>query len=151
MVLLLLLALCVAAALPGGTVAQSGGDPPTELWKEYPLDETAPSTPQDTGENQVPQARPVEPAAEQGGGMSIAALIALVAGGLLVLGAALWLLRRMRRRQPPEAPAVEPVVEAPKPRGAARTEAGDQRHPDVAGARLHNRVRPGRGRARAPA
>ncbi len=116
MVLLLLLALCVAAALPGGTVAQSGGDPPTELWKEYPLDETAPSTPQDTGGNQVPQARPVEPAAEQGGGMSTPALIALVAGGLLVLGAALWLLRRMRRRQPPKAPAVEPVVEASKPR-----------------------------------
>ena len=65
----------------------------------------------------------------------VPALIALVAGGLLVLGGALWLLRRMRRRRPPQAPAVEPVVESPKPRALPASEAGDQRRPDAAGAR----------------
>ncbi len=116
--LLLVLAFCAAALLPTGTAAQGGGDPPTELWKEYPLDETAPSSPSDTDERQVPQAQPVAPvpAGEEDGGAPVLALIAVGAGGLLVLGGALWLLRRRKRRRPPQPAAVEPVVERPKPR-----------------------------------
>ena len=57
--LALLLALCLAAALPAAAGAQQGGDAPTELWDEYPLDETAPSPPPDTNRDERPQARDV--------------------------------------------------------------------------------------------
>jgi DNA invertase Pin-like site-specific DNA recombinase len=118
LVFVLLLALCVAIALPAGSGAQSGGDPPTQLWKEYPLDETAPSVPPDAGGGEVPQARPVKVVPDEGGGVSALALLALAAGGLLLLGAALWLLRRMRRRAPkpsaPEPSAPKPAVTKPE-------------------------------------
>ena len=111
LVLVLVLALCVAVALPAGSGAQSGGDPPTQLWKEYPLDETAPSVPPDTGGGEVPQARPVKVVPDNDGGVSALALVALGVGGLLLLGTALWLLRRKTRRAP------EPI--APQPAAAA--------------------------------
>ena len=121
LVLLVLLALCVAVALPAGAGAQSGGDPPTELWKEYPLDETAPSVPSDADERKVPQARPVKVAPDQDGGVSALALLALAAGALLLLAAAVWLLRRMRRRAakpsaPKPAAAKSEAISPPKPR-----------------------------------
>jgi DNA invertase Pin-like site-specific DNA recombinase len=112
LVLVLLLALVVAAGLPAGAAGQDGGGPPTQLWEEYPLDETAPSLPPDADEGQVPQARPVAADEEQGGGVSALALLALAVGGLLILGAALW-LPRLRRRAP-KPPVAPPEVE-PQP------------------------------------
>ncbi len=125
LVVALLLALCVTAALPAGAAAQTGGDPPTELWEEYPLDETAPSVPSDADEGQLPQARPPAEGEDQGGGgVPAPALFAGAVLALLVLAAALWLVPRMRRGKaeaPPEAKAPleakpEPQVEAPRPR-----------------------------------
>jgi DNA invertase Pin-like site-specific DNA recombinase len=98
LVLALVFALCGAAALPAGAAAE-GADPPTELWKEYPLDETAPSLPPNADEGQVPQARPVLADEEDGGGVPAAALLALALVALLIGAAALGLLPRIRRRQ----------------------------------------------------
>jgi DNA invertase Pin-like site-specific DNA recombinase len=109
LVLALLLALCMATALPAAAGAQGGGDPPTELWEEYPLDETAPSPPPESDEVELPQAR--VPDGDQGGGVPAAALFALAVVALLALAAALWLVPRMRRRV--AEPRLKPV---PKPR-----------------------------------
>jgi DNA invertase Pin-like site-specific DNA recombinase len=119
LVVALLLALCIAVALPAGAAAQAGGDPPTELWKEYPLDESAPSVPQDANEPPLPQARPPAGGADQGGGgVPAPALLAVAVLALLVLAAALWLVPRMRRgKAKAEAEAKpEPQVEAPPAR-----------------------------------
>jgi DNA invertase Pin-like site-specific DNA recombinase len=100
--LALLLAVLVAAAVPTAAGAQSGDDPPTELWKEYPLDETAPTNPPDAElqEGPVPQAQPVPAEKGGGGGLSQAALLGL---GLLALmvatAAALGVVARVRRRR----------------------------------------------------
>ena len=116
--LALLLALCLAAALPAAARAQQGSDPPTELWNEYPLDETAPSPQPDANREELPQARDVneDPA---GGGVPAGLVLGLAVLGLLGLAAALWLVPRLRRR--PTAPPVparqpEPHVEAPPSR-----------------------------------
>jgi DNA invertase Pin-like site-specific DNA recombinase len=102
LLLVLLITLC-AAALPAGAMAQ-GADPPTELWEEYPLDETAPSLQPDADEGQVPQARPVPADEEDGGGVPAAALLGLALVALLVGAAALGLLPRIRRRRRKPAP-----------------------------------------------
>jgi DNA invertase Pin-like site-specific DNA recombinase len=119
LVLALLLALCVAAALPSAAGAQAGGDPPTELWEEYPLDETAPSPPPDS-DGELPQAREVVANGDDGGGVPAAALFALAVLALLALAAALWLVPRMRRRAAEPrlkpVPPPKPQVEAPPKR-----------------------------------
>lgn len=109
LVLALLLALCMATALPAAAGAQAGGEPPTELWEEYPLDETAPSPPPESDAVELPQAR--VPDGDQGGGVPAAALFALALLALLALAAALWLVPRIRRRV--AEPRLKPV---PKPR-----------------------------------
>jgi DNA invertase Pin-like site-specific DNA recombinase len=122
LVLKLLLVLCIAAALPAAAGAQAGGDPPTELWREYPLDERAPSPPAEADQEKLPQA--LDPAAndDQGGGVPAAAVLGVAVLALLALAAALWLVPRLRRRkEPPVAPVApapnpEPQVEAPAPR-----------------------------------
>jgi DNA invertase Pin-like site-specific DNA recombinase len=116
LVLALLLALCMAAALPAAAGAQAGGDPPTELWEEYPLDETAPSPPPDPDAGELPQAREVVANGDDGGGVPAAALFGVAVLALLALAAALWLVPRLRRRAaeprlkpvPRQGPQVEP-------------------------------------------
>ena len=123
LVLALLLVLCIAAALPAAAGAQQGGEPPTELWEEYPLDETAPSLPPDAEEGAVPQARPVLGDEEEGGGVPAGALLGVALVALLVGAAALGLLPRVRRRQrqpAPDMPASEPrALPLPAPAAAA--------------------------------
>ena len=112
--LALLLALCVSVAVPGGAVAQGGDDPPTELWEEYPLDETAPASPPDAGqeEREVPPANPANEA-DDGGGVPAPAVAALALALLALLaGAAALRARRQRRRA---APAPEPEPEPLRP------------------------------------
>jgi DNA invertase Pin-like site-specific DNA recombinase len=120
LMLALLLALCMAAALPAAAGAQAGGDPPTELWEEYPLDETAPSPPPDSDAGELPQAREVVADGDDGGGVPAAALFALAVLALLALAAALWLVPRMRRRAAEPrlkpVPPPKPQVEAPRQR-----------------------------------
>ena len=114
--LALLLALCVVAALPAAAAGQAGDDPPTELWKEYPLDETAPSPPPNAGDEELPQARDAAANDDQGGGVSAPALLGIALLALLALAALLWLVPRLRRRPAPPAPKPEPQVEPPAAR-----------------------------------
>jgi DNA invertase Pin-like site-specific DNA recombinase len=121
-ILVLLLAICIVAMLPAQVAAQGGGDPPTELWEEYPLDETAPSVTPEAEADPAPQARPAA-AEEDGGGVSALVLLFVAVGGLVVLGAALRLLPRRRRGAPKPAPlAPAPEAEA-EPRPSLRAEA----------------------------
>jgi DNA invertase Pin-like site-specific DNA recombinase len=113
LMLALLIVLCAAVTLPAGAAAQ-GGDPPTELWQEYPLDETAPSVP--TEEGAFPQAEPVDAEDDQGGGVPALAVLAIALTGLLGLAAALWLLPRRRRRDTPQPQVEEAPAEAPPAR-----------------------------------
>ena len=118
--LLLLLAVCVPVAAPAGASAQGDEGPPTELWKEYPLDETAPASPSDSGEEEgaVPQARPVPADEADGGGVSPLILLAVALLALVVAAAAMLL--RARRRQPaPVKPTPARALAAPATNGAA--------------------------------
>jgi DNA invertase Pin-like site-specific DNA recombinase len=115
--LALLLALCLSVAVPGGAVAQGGDDPPTELWEEYPLDETAPASPPDAGqeEREVPPANPANEA-DDGGGVPAPAVAALALALLALLaGAAALRARRQRRRAAPAPPEPEPEPLRPVP------------------------------------
>jgi DNA invertase Pin-like site-specific DNA recombinase len=123
--LVLLLALSAPLAVPASASAQGDDAAPTELWKEYPLDETAPATPPDAAEAEgaAPQARPVPAGEEDGGGVSRLVLLGLA---LLALLAAAALLRlRSRRRQPapvnraPGNPAPAPSLSVPATNGSA--------------------------------
>ena len=118
LVVALLLVPCIAAALPAAAGAQQGGDPPTELWEEYPLDETSPSPAPDTGGEELPQARDVSENEDEGGGVPAVAVLGVAVLALLGLAAGLWLIPRLRRRPvPPAMPKPEPQrVEAPAPR-----------------------------------
>jgi DNA invertase Pin-like site-specific DNA recombinase len=126
LMLALLLAVC-GAALPAGASAQ-GADPPTELWEEYPLDETAPSLPPDGDQGQVPQARPVLADEEGGGGVPAAALLVLAVVALLVGAAALALRPGIGRRKrkvaangsAPEPRALPVPASAPTTNGAPK-------------------------------
>jgi DNA invertase Pin-like site-specific DNA recombinase len=119
-VLVLLFAVCASLAVPAEASAQPDDGPPTELWKEYPLDETAPATPPDAGEGEgpVPQARPVPADEEDGGGVSplVVLVLALLA---LVVGAAALLLRARRRQAVPVKPAPARSLSAPATNGHA--------------------------------
>jgi DNA invertase Pin-like site-specific DNA recombinase len=118
--LVLLLALWAPLAVPAGASAQGDDGPPTELWKEYPFDETAPATQPDAGDDEgpVPQARPVPAAEEDGGGVSAVVLVGLALLALLTAAAAMRL--RARRRQPaPVEPAPAPSLSVPATNGSA--------------------------------
>jgi DNA invertase Pin-like site-specific DNA recombinase len=112
--LVLLLALCLSAAVPGAAVAQGGDDPPTELWEEYPLDETAPASPPDAGqeERQVPPAGPANEA-DDGGGVPAPAVAAIALGLLALLAGAAALRARRKRRRAASAPEPEPAPSRP--------------------------------------
>ncbi len=113
--IVLLLALCFSMAVPAGAAAQTGDDPPTELWEEYPLDETAPATPPDAGQEEARATPPARPAndTEDGGGLPAAA-VAGVALLVLLGGAAALAVRRQRKRAAPA------VAEAPPPAAALK-------------------------------
>jgi hypothetical protein len=117
-VLVLLLAICAPLAGAAGVSAQ-GDDPPTELWEQYPLDETAPSTPPGAGEAEgpVPQAQPVPAGEEDGGGLSPLVLLVVALLALLVAGAAL-LLRARRRTPAPARPVAGMSTNGAAPRPA---------------------------------
>jgi DNA invertase Pin-like site-specific DNA recombinase len=116
-------------ALPGAAIApafaQDREQTPTDLWKQYPLEETSPQPdapqPGEDGRPQAGEPKPKAPAAESGnddgGGSSLLPIIALgvvAAGGTALL---LWIVPARRRRKD-GAPAEEPVKQPSKARAA---------------------------------
>ncbi len=106
--LLLAFALLVAVALPGAAGAQSAGGEPSDLWRQYPLDQRAPSPPAGPGEPSEAQpgatrgarADEARPRPSGGAGLAPGVVVVLVAlGAALLAGGALLVRRRVVLRR----------------------------------------------------
>lgn len=128
----LLVLVSPAALLATGSMsalAQDRQQTPTDLWNEYPLDETAPESdpapPGDQtspGEQTSPGGRPQERTSggDDGGGSSPLPLVALA---MVVLGGAgllMWRLTARRSQRPAPTPAAGPEPTRPGPKPALK-------------------------------
>jgi DNA invertase Pin-like site-specific DNA recombinase len=130
-----LLLLAGLLALLGASIAPAFAQDeqaPTDLWKQYPLEEDSQPGAAQPGDQTSPQ--PTEPKRnapkaesgdDDGGGSSLVPIVAVGAGALGAMALLLWVVPARRRRRQgaePESPAQEPAkIQAAPPRPAPGT------------------------------
>jgi DNA invertase Pin-like site-specific DNA recombinase len=130
-----LLLLAGLLALLGASIAPAFAQDeqaPTDLWKQYPLEEDSQPGSAQPGDQTSPQ--PTEPKRnapkaesgdDDGGGSSLVPIVAVGAGALGAMALLLWVVPARRRRRQvaePESPAQEPAkIQAAPPRPAPGT------------------------------
>jgi DNA invertase Pin-like site-specific DNA recombinase len=115
-------------ALPGAAIAPAFAQDeqtPTDLWKQYPLEEGSQPDSAVPGDDTSPQATEpdrnapkAETGGDDGGGSSLVPFVAVGAGALGAAALLLWVVparRRRRQEAGPESPAQQPAEIPPAP------------------------------------